>query len=608
MADDGLIDGDGTAMPRSPYARPGSPSYIPVESSTASELFESVAAPAAPNAVVDPVGVVDAVAVVDPVSTYPQTVWQPDESLPVAYPISPVPIDEAATSASGASTASDAPGRVDADVPDVIDIGDVRDGVDAVPVAAARGRSAWATSVRRLSTRSGRRRGRPAVPVIELGLRHGRVDLERPRPAPTGRLDLAGLLRAQYRMVAFAVVIVVALVIGGSMAPPMPRLAHLADIIMPPGAALALDGSRAVVLASRDSVGESVAAYNLSHGDRAWFTELPVRQSDDLGMTVSDGVILVAGGTLGSRGPHTLAIDEKTGRLLWTSGLNLVSPRRGSDTALMSNQANGLTSNGAGGMFAIDKRTGKVRWYVSVGAACTTDEAVPGEAEVPTAVVELCTDTGQLTRFDLDDGTVGAAIHVPLPTTDRLDSLVFTVGDVVVVQDSRNQSVVPAFSGFDLDTLTPLWTRDGFTVTDTGHACEGQICVSSGGQDIHLDPRTGVLLPTLPHASELTAPVPQPFVSSKVIGTLLLVSPRTMLTLVNQATYVATPVADLRVVHAPLYRPGRTWVATMSDSGVRDDLQLLDGPAADVCVPFGGYLGCMTSKHTMTFWRLPPVD
>jgi hypothetical protein len=81
-----------------------------------------------------------------------------------------------------------------------------------------------------------------------------------------------------------------------------------------------------------------------------------------------------------------------------------------------------------------------------------------------------------------------------------------------------------------------------------------------------------------------------------------------MLTVVNQATYVATPVADLSVVHAPLYRPGRTWVATMSDSGARDDLQLLDGPAADVCVPFGGYLGCMTSKHTMTFWRLPPVD
>ncbi|HEY7175148.1 MAG TPA: PQQ-binding-like beta-propeller repeat protein, partial [Micromonosporaceae bacterium] len=162
--------------------------------------------------------------------------------------------------------------------------------------------------------------------------------------------------------------IVVALVIGGSMAPPMPRLAHLADIIMPPGAALALDGSRAVVLASRDSVGESVAAYNLSHGDRAWFTELPVRQSDDLGMTVSDGVILVAGGTLGSRGPHTLAVDEKTGRLLWTSRLDLVSPRRGSDTVLMSNGPTELSASGEGDKFALDKRTGKVRWYLPLGS------------------------------------------------------------------------------------------------------------------------------------------------------------------------------------------------------------------------------------------------
>src|SRR5882757_2849903 len=82
---------------------------------------------------------------------------------------------------------------------------------------------------------------------------------------------------------------------------------------------------------------QGVAAYNVAGGARVWFTELPIRQSDDIGMTVTDGVIIVSGGRLGNRGPHTIVVDEKTGRRLWSSAQDLMSPRRGSDTILVSN-------------------------------------------------------------------------------------------------------------------------------------------------------------------------------------------------------------------------------------------------------------------------------
>ena len=76
---------------------------------------------------------------------------------------------------------------------------------------------------------------------------------------------------------------------------------------------------------------------------------------------------------------------------------------------------------------------------------------------------------------------------------------------------------------------------------------------------------------------------------------------------VSKTTYVADFAGDEAVVQLPLFRPGRTWIVTLSPAGVRDAVQLLDGPAADVCRPIGSYLGCMTAKQTLTFWTLPKV-
>ena len=222
---------------------------------------------------------------------------------------------------------------------------------------------------RRPRTRPATDRTRTAI--IDLGERHGDVPTDGARPGPSPWRSLEW--RAHMRPFALVIVVVAALLVGGSVAPPPSRLARLANITVPLGASLADEGARAVVLGSRDGVGESIAAYNVAGGAREWFTELSIRQSDDVGMTVADGVVIVAGGRLGNRGPHTIVVDEKTGRRLWSSAQDLMSPRRGSDTL--------LTSDGPPTkVMARDKRTGVSRWVLSLAAGLLGEACRAGRA------------------------------------------------------------------------------------------------------------------------------------------------------------------------------------------------------------------------------------
>src|SRR5215475_12685264 len=113
-------------------------------------------------------------------------------------------------------------------------------------------------------------------PAIDLGERHGEVSAD---DSPAGPVPWRILQWRRVRPIAMVLVVLAALIVGGSTGPTPERMAHISNISMPLGASLALDGSRAVVLASRDGVGESVAAYNVAGGARDWFTELPVRSA-----------------------------------------------------------------------------------------------------------------------------------------------------------------------------------------------------------------------------------------------------------------------------------------------------------------------------------------
>jgi hypothetical protein len=430
--------------------------------------------------------------------------------------------------------------------------------------------------------------------LIDLGDQYGAVVTD---DVPLGPPPWRSLeWHTHLRPVAVVIVVLAALLVGGSVAPRLSPLPRLANITMPLGASLAVEGTRALVLGSRDGVGESVAAYNVAGGAREWFTELPIRQSDDIGMTVADGVVIVSGGRLGNRGPHTIVVDEKTGRRLWSSAQDLMSPRRGSDTLLVS--------GGPTEIMARDKRTGTPRWSLSLAPGCSVDLAVPAAPEAPTALVELCLRQAQLRRINLNTGTPEITRSVALNAAKDDDITMFTVDDVVVVEDAGVKP--PAFDTYNLSDLTKIWRTRGATENVGSYPCGVEICESAGGSTVILDAHSGAVIPTTGHEAELSS-ILQPFIPRSAVGTLLLAAPGAALPVVNRTTYVADFVGEDAVMQVPLFRPGRTWIVTLSPAGVRDAVQLLDGPAADVCRPIGSYLGCMTAKLTMTFWPLPKI-
>ena len=342
---------------------------------------------------------------------------------------------------------------------------------------------------------SRRRRTRPAAhrprtAIIDLGERHGNVATDGARTGSSPWRSVEW--RAHVRPFALAIVVVVALLVGGSVAPPLARLARLGNITVPLGAALATDGARAVVLGSRDGVGESVASYEVAGGARDWFTELSIRQADDIGMTITDGVVIVTAGTLGNRGTHSVVLDERTGRRLWSTSLNVWSPWLGSDTMLMINDAQ---TN----VMARDKRSGAVRWSYSLPNGCLTPGlAVPDVDEVPTAMVVMCPDSSTLSRINLDTGQPDISSHVSLSAAHTgVDVSMFTVTDVVVVEDAAVKP--PRFETYGLSDLKPIWKTAGFSPNDKGYECGVEICVSAAGVMVILDTRSGAVIPTTAH-------------------------------------------------------------------------------------------------------------
>src|SRR5215475_5313356 len=445
----------------------------------------------------------------------PRSPWQPENEPAIG---TPRPLDT-----------SDGPELEMVEV-DVIDIGDVRDGIDAVAPSARRDGRVW--TIRRAAGHRGRRQRRSGSldPVIDLGEQHGAVDAEPDAVARLDRVDWMRLWRANYRPIALAVVALVALLAGGSKAPPTAAMARVSSIAMPMDAALAVDRSRALVLAGSDHVGESITSYDVNGGARQWFTELPIGWSDDVGMTLTDGVILITTGMLvGDRGPHTIAIDERTGARLWATRLDLVSPRRGSDSVLMSG---GPTS-----LIAFDKRTGKPRWYLSVPSGCTTSAEVPGDPEVPTALVELCWRSGELRRVNLETGLVEQVRHLTLMAEKDADVSMFTVGDVVIVEDDA-AVYLPRFYAYGIVNLGQLWNSYAYPETNGASACGLDVCIAAEGITVVLDAHTGKLVPQMPHAAELSQSVLQPFAPRSGVGTLIVPSAQAQAPAFDIATYV----------------------------------------------------------------------
>lgn len=121
--------------------------------------------------------------------------------------------------------------------------------------------------------------------------------------------------------------------------------------------------SGSVVVPVRDAHGGFVAAYSLASGNRQWRTRLGVDQYADMTSPAiyGDSIYLSTGGTV-------YALSASRGRVLWTSRVATSENAWVTGPLAVSGGGEYIVGAGLDGrVFALDAKTGAVRWNVPAG-------------------------------------------------------------------------------------------------------------------------------------------------------------------------------------------------------------------------------------------------
>ncbi len=459
----------------------------------------------------------------------------------------------------------------------------------------------------------------PAI-LIDLGEEHGAVPETSWAPRRLGRhLHRLG----PWRVAALAATLVLALLAGGAVPWPGPPLRLVARVPVVDGASVLVDGGTMVVLGN----GPGVGAYALDDGASRWRTplDIPVEYG---GMVVSDGVLLVGRDpeSIGpvSRDPlaSTVALDERSGRTLWSSAGTMYTPLTGTGTVLVQ------SPDGAA-MQLVDVRTGTMRWSMPTGdCQIAFDEpdviplpAVSSQAETrfPHALAELCPD-GTLTMVALPDGSRRTFQLPPMsPISGTPPQQMITAGPVLVVEevDGPGSATIEAYRWAD---GTRVWKRPGFGMQDVLFACDGKACIENQGVGVALDPANGAEIrdPSIyPGIADVTA-----FASTSGSPNRLMLVPRgrkapitpgfdaTVAQAwpervgVNVQPFVVV-FGNRRVASDPAPVVGAPLVEVVTPDGTVRPLQHLPGINASLCTTVAAYLVCPTAPGQLSVWQYP---
>jgi outer membrane protein assembly factor BamB len=413
----------------------------------------------------------------------------------------------------------------------------------------------------------------------------------------------------------------------------------LATVPVNTGAQYAIEGD-SLYVAEVTVTGNQVSAYRLRDGRLRWATPVTL-----LGSLVSfqrrDGVLLASMYAPGVTGDHTVALDEPTGRVLWTSADIRAALLPADGRVLLTHQyvadptGDGPLDERLGTeVAAVDLRDGRVAWRYRMGPGCrfgvdaapaagsrmailcTVDGADPAAPD-PAAR----TQAGELRWVDLATGRVDPAVRLTLPVVRASDPLALprvdapAIGPALSVVGGRILVGTAREGGADLTvydgaSLRPLWTRRMSDIDYGATPCAGALCLSDEYGLTVVDPGTGRVRWQTTDRAYAQPPGP--------LSDRLLVEPLggARAALVEAGT--GRPVLDLsgwRAVTAgpgavPVFarwRPnpdGRAWFATVDG----DPLAVrLIGFAPDVlqdqCRTDGRYLVCLTLTRTLRVWR-----
>jgi outer membrane protein assembly factor BamB len=360
-----------------------------------------------------------------------------------------------------------------------------------------------------------------------------------------------------------------------------------------------------------------------------------------VGMRAAGGVLLAAMEAPGVHGDQTVALDQRTGAVLWHSAdiLAAVVPQDG--RALLASLYLAFADANLDTMVASDRlgfrvaavglRDGLTAWTYALGPGCRY--AVEPDPGAGARLAALCTGpttaTGpgagattaaELRTVDLSTGSAerSTALTLPVvraPAPGQAPAFTAPMEPVVSVVRGRVLVGVPHADGaqltaYDPDTLRPLWTHP-MTDNDYGATpCADALCLSDGSGLAVMDTGTGAVRWRTAERGYTAPP-------GSLAGRLL-VAPlggaRAMLVDVD----TGRPVLDLSgwraesadtgatPVFARWQRPpdGRVLFATVTG----DPLAVrLIGSARDVlqdaCLTDGPYLVCQTLDGSLRLWR-----
>ncbi len=447
--------------------------------------------------------------------------------------------------------------------------------------------------------------------------------------APPAVVASRGTGRRPRRSVAVLTALVLCLLgLAGGRAPGAAGLSAVATVPALAGSKFAmLDG--VLYVAEAAPTGNRITAYRPRDGRLLWSTPVSVLASL-VGFQSSGGVLLASMAAPGVSGDQTVALDQRTGAVLWHNAdiLAAVVPADGRallaslytvyggtdlDTVVASDRLGFMVT-------AVGLRDGRTAWTYALGPGCQyrVESASAAGARMaalcagpPTVTGAGATSAGDLRIVDLATGHEERSIALTLPVVQApapfRPVLSVALGRVLVGVPRADGAQLTAY---DPATLRPLWTHR-MSDNDYGATpCADALCLSDGSGLTVVDPGTGAVRWRTAERAYTQPP--------GLLAGRLLVEPvgGAQAMLVDVGT--GGPVLDLsgwRAVNAdpdgtPVFArwqsppDGRVWFATVTG----DPLAVrLIGAARDVlqdgCGTDGPYLACQTLDGDLRLWR-----
>jgi outer membrane protein assembly factor BamB len=322
------------------------------------------------------------------------------------------------------------------------------------------------------------------------------------------------------------------------------------------------------------ATGSQVTGYRLADGGVRWRTAAPFRPQ---GLLVAGTVLLAQNSGAGTDGqPRTLALDARTGRVVWTDQTLVDHVLPGSGLAVMYT----VSARGPAGLHAVQLETGRTVWRGpdAIGTRTLLDlDSASGQA----ARVAFWVPDGTAGTVQVVTGATGQVVasgRLPLPAGAEQAGtswLSVAFGRLLV---ARRTGQGTQFTAYHLDTLISDWHTTVASTVYTASDCGSVLCLYGADEMNALDPASGAMRWS---SRTWTRAYPLPG------GRLLVSGTQGTAGRVDATTLTWFAVLDGEPGHLPVPRP------VGSAAGVN----------REQCLTAARHLACPTVQNELQVWR-----